>query len=1337
VGIYFLRTASDLQIAFEEDEFARERYEEEEGEEGRTDEPGKFLEFHLGIRTRDGEDGPDYEANYKWRELAEARKNSFARRRTNTRTQSTDVLEWKERGPANVPGRTRALFNVPGDASNNTWLAGSATGGIWRTTNGGLAWSERSKDFPALPISCFAADAGANVIYASTGEFTSSVYSAIGNGIFKSMDKGISWTQLSATATSQFSIITRMIVHPTDPNIILATTVPSNISKDTKSAIMRSIDGGATWTKTKEITGYFEQIIASPDNFNTQYATQQDVGVWKSTDAGVTWNLSNTGMTVTGRVEISISRINTNKIFASAEGSLTGKTSDLYFSSNAGQTWSLVDVSFNNSTVDVLEGQGFYDNTILCDPFNENRVYVGGVSMFRITLASGSSQVNNYKFQEVNTSSFLFLQSFSGIIYDNQRLTVGSDNGNITVEIRFGPGMNQKAHRFLVPATATSGVSAQDYAYTDFITVPFQVWDVTNNQQLSASFRDQNRNGKFDLVPPALQTTDPPTSQSREYIYIENVPYSPLSANNNIALAGGQEYKLMYSFFPALATSATWNESTLPSSKLVVGNFMITKLNATTETVADGRGSYDNKNKSNQSNLPAGVHPDHHTLVPVIISEAASTFKLLLGNDGGVFVSKVSANPGVTEGDWEFRGYGYNTSQFYGADTKPGSQEYVGGMQDNGTRFSPIGKTADATSEYSFGIGGDGFEAIWNSRDPNKIIGSVYNGQLSRSANAGLTWISSNSGYTPSSTDFPFITKLANSKDFPDRIFTVGRAGVYVSQNFGTSWELTAINNKFLPASGSPFYLDVEVSRANANIVWAGSGMTTSGTIRNLFVSQDGGTTFAATTNYTTVNLGNITKLASHPSEEKTAYALFSFANGPKILRTTNLGQTWTDISGFGAGSVSTNGFPDVAVFCLYVRPDNTNILWAGTEIGIVESTDNGATWALREDFPNVSVWDMKGQDNEVVIATHGRGIWTATLTNIQSAIISPEIVAAGTSPFQKFMVRIKAVNGFDSVQVYVNNTLATSLKPFPSGTADVEIPNTTFGSNEIRLIGYVGNAPFQSMKTTANYFSLLTAKSSYATYFNTMSDLVVDGFTLQNYPNTSAQLRKSLQTNHDYTSNKIYEAIVRTPIAVSNVNPILYYSDVTIIEPKNDSVFVEATKNGLDWVKLSSPYDASFPGDVQHKWQTAFSNNQPGSVSMLVAHEIDISKNFSHGDLVLFRWRLVSGPAITSWGWAIDYISIQQLPTGVIVKQAPETFTLYPNPAKSTMNVEYYVDKPGNFSIEIIDLFGRSLKSLDIGLKQQGLQQELIPVENLQRGNYVLLLKSESGKRVSKFSVE
>jgi photosystem II stability/assembly factor-like uncharacterized protein len=519
-----------------------------------------------------------------------------------------------------------------------------------------------------------------------------------------------------------------------------------------------------------------------------------------------------------------------------------------------------------------------------------------------------------------------------------------------------------------------------------------------------------------------------------------------------------------------------------------------------------GRSSFDQKNKSNQVNLDQGVHPDHHCLLPVTTNATAKTYKLILGNDGGVFVSKPSTTPGITEGDWSFKGFGYNTSQFYGADKRPGADQYIGGMQDNGTRLSPKGESASALTDYLYGLGGDGFEVIWNSKNPDKILGSIYNGAISRSINGGETWQDAVNGLSPGN-EFPFITKLANSKDFPERVFTAGTQGVYVSENFGSSWQLRPIASKFVIST--PLFLDVEVSRANANIVWAGSGMNNAGTLRNLHVSKDGGKTFAATNNFTAVPMGNITKLASHPTQPNTAYALFSFADRPKILRTTDLGQTWEDLTKFGVTTESGNLFPDIAVYCLYVHPQNPDIIWVGTELGIVESQDNGESWDLLEDFPNVSVWDMKGQDDQIVIATHGRGIWTATMDQIQTPFPVPEIVTAGTSPQEKLMIRIESPGVFDSLQILIGSSVMHRLYNVQPGTEDIALTNIIAGEKELRLVSYKGNAPFQSFTYAMKHLDILTLKNSYATYFNAVSDLTLSGLTSGNLPGESTHHRK------------------------------------------------------------------------------------------------------------------------------------------------------------------------------------------------------------------------------------
>ena len=1319
-----------LEKEFEEEE------EEEEGEEEKQDQPNRYFEFHRGIRTREGAESPEYKPGHLTKEIKKGLAD--ARMRKSSRAAgvppSNGVTAWTERGPANVPGRTRALLNLPGDAAQNSWLAGAATGGVWKTVDGGNTWSEKSgtAQFPVMPISSLAISG--STIYAGTGEYVSTRLTAVGDGIFKSTDNGDTWTQISSTGSNEkFSIVTRLITDPDDPKVIVASTVRSFWSTvSDQTSIMRTEDGGVSWTEVFTTTGAIEQIIATPDNFQIQYASLNGFGVIKSVDGGETWNPSNNGMSASGRVELSVSPKNPSKIFASCEGTISGTGSDLFFSSDAGATWSLVNVKIGTTAVDFLIGQGFYDNTIMCDPFNENIVYYGGVSLFRSTVTTGSTALDNYKLVEDNTD-FMFLQAFSNIEWDNGRLTIGTGtNVKRTVEVRFGQG-SQMAHYFWVPDGQSSGVQDGDYAYKGYVSVPFQVWDITNNQQLMVSFRDQNRNGEFDLIEQFLDASPSPSPllNSREYVFIHNEAYSA-TESFNIAKAGGQRYNLAYNFFPCLAENATWDKNNLPVSTLTIMYSSIPTFNATTITVCDSRDNFDKKNGSDQVDLKKGVHPDHHYMIPIIVNEASKTYKILLGNDGGPFVSNVSTTPGIANGNWTWKGQSYITSQFYGADKKPGADQYIGGMQDNGTRISAANESASTTTDYTYAIGGDGFEVIWHNLEETKILGSLYYNRFYRSVNGGGTF-----GATSFASDenlHPFFSRLANSRNFPDRVFAIGTDGVWRSQNFGSSWTKTEITTQW---TNNPSFLDIEVSAANAEIVWAGAAISANS---RLHVSMDGGLTFTATNNYSE-NMGVISKLGSHPTESNTAYALFSFANSPKILRTTDLGQTWEDISGFGTNDDSSTGFPDVAVYCIYVRPDNPNIIWVGTEIGIVESLDNGLTWALLDEFPKVAVWDMKGQDDQVIIATHGRGIWTATTEAPQQAIKSPTITQFGTSPKEELMLRVVVEETFDSVVFYNNSTIVGTVTDIMPSEVIIRIKNLPPGVKNIKTISYKGTAPFVSKSISANELDMLNVENSYTTYFRTVSDLIVQGFTAQKTPG-DGRTSESMATAHNYPDNSEQTILLRHPVKVSSTLSTLWYRDIAIVEPAdvgavfgtpefNDYVVMEASKNGLDWTPLTDGYNARSDA----AWLAAFNANETGNINMYVLHEVDLLDKFSAGDTLLIRYRLSSNESVNGWGAAINMIAIQEQPTGM---ERPEKSILklstFPNPSTGSFTVEYELNKPSEVTVSVLDMQGKRVHEKVLGRKSSGVNKEPITLSG--QGNYLVIVKTNSGKEVSKMII-
>ena len=100
------------------------------------DHPNQYGEYHRLIRTGAGDYTSVYPGNYKLIELSKAR-HRLAVRRSSSRTQA---VQWVERGPFNVPGRTRALLVQPGDPQGNSWIAGAVGGGIWKTTDAGKSW---------------------------------------------------------------------------------------------------------------------------------------------------------------------------------------------------------------------------------------------------------------------------------------------------------------------------------------------------------------------------------------------------------------------------------------------------------------------------------------------------------------------------------------------------------------------------------------------------------------------------------------------------------------------------------------------------------------------------------------------------------------------------------------------------------------------------------------------------------------------------------------------------------------------------------------------------------------------------------------------------------------------------------------------------------------------------------------------------------------------------------------------------------------------------------------------------------------------------------------------
>ena len=208
------------------------------------DQPDKAADFYVMKRAGEGVRDLPYERYEAARRHAD--RMPLASSRKGNRAEAIDLGGWEALGPGNQGGRTRHLIIHPDDSK--IMYAGAATGGVWKTINGGENWNPISDTFPALGIGALSFDpANPDTIYAGTGFWFNtlsgtSVFGAAprGGGIFRTGDGGASWEMLPGTDATQFRYINEIFVSHNDA---------SHIYVATWTGIFRSLDSGQSWTQ--------------------------------------------------------------------------------------------------------------------------------------------------------------------------------------------------------------------------------------------------------------------------------------------------------------------------------------------------------------------------------------------------------------------------------------------------------------------------------------------------------------------------------------------------------------------------------------------------------------------------------------------------------------------------------------------------------------------------------------------------------------------------------------------------------------------------------------------------------------------------------------------------------------------------------------------------------------------------------------------------------------------------------------------------------------------------------------------------------------------------------
>jgi len=305
-------------------------------------------------------------------------------------------MRWRCIGPFRA-GRTVAITGVTGRPT--LFYMAAVNGGVWKTTDFGNTWTPifddagSSGSVGALAV----APSNPNVIYVGSGEGLQRPDLAVGDGIYKSIDAGTTWTHLGLRDAQQ---ITAIVVDPKNPDRLYVAAEGHPYGPNAERGVFRSTDGGQNFEKVlykDENTGAAE-LVMDPDNPQVLYAAlwaarvapwevrsgasiyKPGSGVYQSMDGGTTWNPLSTGLPGSddgvGRIGIAIAPSNPKIIYASVEGD---KKAGVYRSNDAGQTWTLVNDDHR------IGGRGPGAMGIAVAPDNPEVIYVANTTAWKST----------------------------------------------------------------------------------------------------------------------------------------------------------------------------------------------------------------------------------------------------------------------------------------------------------------------------------------------------------------------------------------------------------------------------------------------------------------------------------------------------------------------------------------------------------------------------------------------------------------------------------------------------------------------------------------------------------------------------------------------------------------------------------------------------------------------------------------------------------------------------------------------------------------------------------------------------------------------------------------
>jgi PKD repeat protein len=310
-------------------------------------------------------------------------------------TPTTQAANWTLIGPTTtIPtggGAGRVNFVRFDPANTNIIYVGSPGGGVWKTTNGGTSWATTTDNLPVIGCTDIAIHpTNSQILYLATGDGDASDTYSI--GVYKSTDGGATWSTTGLTwLVTNGRVISRLLINPQNPNTIHAAS---------SNGIYRTQNGGVSWTQITGTNGLnMKDIEYRPGDTTTVYACST-TRFYKSTNGGTSYTNITSGLpatTAVSRLSIAVTAANATYVYLLASNTAYG-FQGIYRSTDNGTTFTTRATTPNllgwSNTGGDTGGQGWYDLALAVSPSNADHVIVGGVNIWRSTNGGTNWTIN-------------------------------------------------------------------------------------------------------------------------------------------------------------------------------------------------------------------------------------------------------------------------------------------------------------------------------------------------------------------------------------------------------------------------------------------------------------------------------------------------------------------------------------------------------------------------------------------------------------------------------------------------------------------------------------------------------------------------------------------------------------------------------------------------------------------------------------------------------------------------------------------------------------------------------------------------------------------------------